>query len=302
VNAKHWLLFLSAALFWGASWSAAKLALAYVPPLNFSAQQFLLSTLVLLPLLIVNRRHLPTDRKTVIRLLVYSLINAMNIAVTNVGLQYESSGTSAMLTFTQPLIVFGLSIWLFHAKVRLTKVLGVVIGFVGVTVLSLKGSGVDLSFSSASLLLIGGAFFWALSTVFYKKYLNHVNRIVVTTAQFAVGCLVLFSFGGVFEGFPVSTDPLYLGILAYMAVVPTVMGSMIWLYLLSREDATELSTYGFITPIMAMLFGWWLLDESVTVRAVLGVVLIIVGVYLVQKRRRQGVVEQPLTNSDSSAL
>lgn len=286
------MLFLSATLFWGASWSAAKIALVYVPPLSFSAQQFLLSALVMLPLLIVKRKHIPADQTTLGRLLIYSLINAMNIAVTNVGLLYESSGTSAMLTFTQPLIVFGLSIPFFNAKPRIMKVLGVVVGFGGVAILSLKGSGLEVSFSSASLLLIGGAFFWALATIFYKKYLNNVNSIVVITAQFTVGCIVLFGFGWVFEGFPVSVDSVYLGVLAFMAIIPTVVGSTIWLYLLSREDATELSTYGFITPIMAMIFGWWLLSEVITERSLIGVGLIIVGVYLVQKRRRREIVEQ----------
>ncbi len=264
-----------------------------MPPFSFSAQQFLISTIVLLPLLVAARDKFPKDRTTLIRILVFSLINAVNIAFTNFGLQYENSGTSAMLTFTQPLIVFGLSVLLLNEKIRIMKILGVITGFVGVAILSLKGSGTAISFSATSLFLISGAFFWALSTVFYKKYLNDVNLTVITTMQFAVGFILLFILGTSFEGFPFPTDPAYLLILTYMSVAATVIGTTIWYYLLSREDATTLSTYGFITPIIAMVFGWWLLREEINERSFLGVGLIIVGVYLVQKQWRERKEKHP---------
>ena len=104
--------------------------------------------------------------------------------------------------------------------------------------------------------------------------------------QFAVGFILLFILGTSFEGFPFPTDPTYLAILAYMSVAATVIGTMIWLYLLSQEDPTTLSTYGFITPIIAMVFGWWLLIEEINERSFLRIGLIIVGVYLVQKQWR----------------
>ncbi len=240
----------------------------------------------MLPPLIATRSKFPKDRTTLIRVLVFSLINAVNIAFTNFGLQYENSGISAMLTFTQPLIVFGLSVLLLNEKIRIMKILGVILGFVGVAILSLKGSVGGISFSVTSLFLILGAFFWALSTVFYKKYLNDINLVVITTLQFAVVFFLLFILGTFFEGFPFPTNPTYILILLYMSVAATVVGTSIWLYLLSREDPTSLSTYGFITPIIAMAFGWWLLKEEINERSFLGVGLIIVGVYLVQKQWR----------------
>jgi len=271
-------------LIWGASWSAVKTALGYAPPFSFSAQQFLISTIVLLLPLIAARNEFPKNRTTLSRILIFSLINAINIAFTNFGLQYESSGTGAMLTFTQPLIVFVLSVLLLNEKIQVLKILGVIVGFLGVTILSLKGSGTVMSFSVTSLFLIFGAFFWALSTIFYKKYLNNVNLTVITTLQFAVGFVLLFILGKFFEGFPLPTNSTYIAILVYMSIGPTVFGTTIWLYLLSREDPTNLSTYGFITPIIAMVFGWWLLGEEINERSFLGVGLIIVGVYLVQKQ------------------
>jgi len=247
----------------------------------------------LLPPLVAARDKFPKDRTTLSRILVFSLINAVNIAFTNFGLQFENSGTSAMLTFTQPLIVFGLSVLLLNEKIRIMKILGVITGFVGVAILSLKDSGTAISFSATSLFLIMGAFFWALSTVFYKKYLSDINLTVITTMQFAVGFILLFILGTSFEGFPFPTDPAYLAILTYMSVAATVIGTTIWYYLLSRENPTTLSTYGFITPIIAMIFGWWLLQEEINERSFLGVGLIIVGVYLVQKQWRARKEKQP---------
>ncbi len=280
---RNWILFLVMALLWGSSWSATKTALGFAPPFSFASQQFLLSALALSPLLIAFRGHVPRDRKTMGRVVIFALISTLNIAVVNFGLVYESSGTGAVLTFTQPLIVFGLSVLFLKEEVKALKLLGVVVGFLGVSTLSAKGAGSLLPTSYTSLLMILGAFLWALATVYYKKYLGQVNVMVTNALQFPVGFLLLFALSKGIEGFVFPLNNVYLGLLVFMALGATVLGTTIWLFLLSQEDPTSLSTYGFIIPIIALIFGWALLGERVDERTFLGSALIIVGVYLVQK-------------------
>ena len=182
MSTKNWILFCVMALLWGAGWSVTKIGLGFVPPFSFSAQQFLLSATILLPFVMASRGSVPKDRKTLGHIAVYSLINAANIAVTNIGLLYESAGTAAMLTFTQPLIVYGLSILFLRKDIRAHKLLGVLIGFLGVSTLSLKGTGGNVAFSSTSLLIVLGAFLWAVATLYFKAKLEGVN-VTVTLAS-----------------------------------------------------------------------------------------------------------------------
>jgi O-acetylserine/cysteine efflux transporter len=285
LKTKNLSLFLLMAILWGSSWSLTKKGLEFVPPLNFASQQFLISTMVLMPFLVTMRDRLPRDARVLGRLVIFSLLNALSIAMVNLGLMHESSGIGAVLVFTQPLMVFGISVVLLHEKARSLRLIGVLTGLAGTTTISLKeGAGLIPAFSYATLLLILGAFAWALAAVYYKKYLNNLDVIVATTLQFAVGFVVLLAFSMASEGFVFPLVSQYLGILLYVSLGSSILGTVIWLYLLGREDATTLSSYGFMVPIIALIFGWWLLGESITGRYYLGTILIISGIYLVQKQ------------------
>jgi drug/metabolite transporter (DMT)-like permease len=272
------------AILWGSSWSITKKGLEFVPPLNFASQQFLISTVVLMPFVMASRDRLPKNSRVLGRVIIFSLLNAVSIALVNLGLLHESSGIGAVLVFTQPLMVFGISIILLHEKARTLRLLGVLTGLAGTTIISLKeGAGLVLPFSQATLLLILGAFAWALASVYYKKHLDNLDPIGTTALQFAVGSIVLSAFSMASEGFVFPLVSEYLGILLFVSLGSSIIGTVIWLYLLGKENATTLSSYGFVVPIIALIFGWWLLGESITGRYYLGTILIISGIYLVQK-------------------
>lgn len=287
MTTRNWLIFLCSALLWGSSWSVVKVALGYVSPFVFSFHQSLIVAIALLPILLVKRSEVPKNPKTFTHLLVYSLVNGVNVVVSNTGLVSENSGIGAVLTFTQPLLVFILSIFFLRESVNSWKLFGVVIGFIGVSLLSIPTGAQLFALSSSSLLLLFGAFLWACSTIYYKKYLVHVNIIVTTALQFTIGTLLLGILSVLLEGsFPPYSDIYnhsYLQLLIYNALAVSVCGNIIWLFLLRRETATNLSTYGFLIPVIALILGWRLLGEPIDLRAILGSSMILASVYTVQK-------------------
>ena len=114
-----------------------KSGLSYVDPLNFVLHRFLFSALALSPFLVILKERAPRDRESWVRLLLLGVINALGIFLTNVGLLYEKSGMSAVLTYTQPLFVFCMAVPFLKEKAKARRLLGVVIGFSGVVVLPL---------------------------------------------------------------------------------------------------------------------------------------------------------------------
>jgi drug/metabolite transporter (DMT)-like permease len=287
MTTRNWLLFLCSALLWGSSWSVVKVALGYVSPFVFSFHQSLIVTIALLPVLIAKRSEVPTNLKTFTHLLVYGLVNGINVVVSNTGLADESSGIVAVLTLTQPLLVFILSIVFLHEPVNSWKLFGIVIGLIGVSLLSLPTGAQLFTLSSSSLLLLLGAFLWASSTIYYKKYLVTVNIFVTTALQFTIGSLLLGILSVPIEGsFLVYSDTYnhsYLQFLLYNALAVSVFGNIIWLFLLRQETATNLSTYGFLIPVIALILGWGLLGEPIDLRAILGSSMILASIYTIQK-------------------
>jgi len=284
---QNWLLFASVVLLWGSNWSIMKVELNILQaPVTFVLHRFLVSVAVLFPGFVLLRGRLPRDRGTLVKLFVLCLIFVSIIVTQAFGLMEESSGIGSVLSYTQPLFVFCLAVPFLSEQVTAVKVVGVVVGFLGVVILFL---GRLAAFPVDSILvMLLGAFLWAVSVLFYKKFLTHVDPFVTHFMQLAVGSVFLCAYVFGTNGFVVSADVTYVGLLIVSSTGALAAGNVVWLYLLKREEATTLSGSSLIIPAVALLFGWWILRESPGFESVLGSGLTLAGVYLVNLRRKNG--------------
>ncbi|MFQ6095678.1 MAG: DMT family transporter [Candidatus Bathyarchaeia archaeon] len=280
---RNWLLFLIIVLIWSSNWSVMKIGLSYVDPLNFVLHRLLFSALALSPLLGILKERVPKDMETLTRLLLLGVINASGIFLTNIGLLYEKSGISAVLTYTQPLFVFCMAVLFLKEEANASRLLGVLTGFSGVVALSLGKIGSIESFPFSNIFLIIGAFLWAVSVVYYKKLLNQVNSIVTNIIQLAVGAIILTLLNALFGEFYFPLSRAYVPIVLYASVGASSLALTIWMFLLREEEATVLSSSSFIIPMAALFFGWLLLGENIELKSLLGTGLILAGVYLVNR-------------------
>ena len=283
---RNWLLFIIVVLLWSSNWSVMKSGLNYVEPLTFVFHRFLISSLFLSPSIMLMNKKIPRRRGDLARLLLLSMINAFGILSTNIGLTGEKSGLSAVVTYTQPLFVFCMAVPLLNEKTKASKILGILIGFLGVVVISIR-RGILLNGLTGSLFfLLLGAFLWAASTVYYKRSLSHVNPVLVNLLQMSFGTVLFFLMltpSGEFL-FPSSTD--YLMIVLYASIGSSAIAFTIWIHLLREEEATVLSSSSLIIPMVALFFGWLLLGETVKPQAFIGAILVMLGVYLVNRAER----------------
>lgn len=280
MRSRNWVLFLFLAVLWGSNWSFMKTGVSLVNPIALVFQRFLISAVVLFPVFLLLRKRIPKDRATLGRLVLLGLFNASNVFLMHAGLVLESSGIGSVLTYTQPLFVFCLAIPFLKEKVTAIKLSGVMLGFVGVVVL-FSGRISTLTLSFTPLIMILGAVFWAVAIVFYKKFLNHVDPFVANFFQLSVGVLVLAALSLFTNSFSFPNDPAYPWIILYVAIGGNVAGFSLWLYLLRQEEATSLSGSSFIIPVIALLFGWQLLGESISIQSMIGSALVLAGIYLV---------------------
>ncbi|KYH42773.1 MAG: transporter, partial [Candidatus Bathyarchaeota archaeon B63] len=133
------MLFLIIVFIWSSNWSVMKSSLLYVEPLTFVFHRFLISSLALTPAAVILNQKIPKRRGDLARLTILGMINAMGILSTNMGLAAEQSGLSAVLTYTQPLFVFCMAVPLLGEKAKPERVMGVIMGFLGVVIISTRG-------------------------------------------------------------------------------------------------------------------------------------------------------------------
>jgi drug/metabolite transporter (DMT)-like permease len=213
------------------------------------------------------------------RLLLLCSINVFGVTVTNTGLVGESSGIGAVLTYTQPLFVFYLAIPFLNERLKIARFVGTTVGFAGVVLLFLGSIG-SLTFVS-SVLMILGAFLWAVTIIYYKRFLSHVDSFVTNFFQWAFGVIPLAALNLYTGSFFFPKEMTYLWMVLYTAIGSACIGWTIWLFLLRKEEATVVSSSSFIVPLIALFSGWLFLGENITIESILGSALVLLGVFLV---------------------
>jgi len=271
---------------WSLGWPVMKAAFSYVGPLNLALHRFTLSALALSPLLIYLRNRIPSDKATILKLLLLGIVNASAIVPMYWGVVYETSGMGAVLTYTNPIFVFCLCVLFLRTEAKRERLLGVVVGFSGVIVISIaRADYIQTSVNTGDFLLILGAFLWAVTQVYYKTSLSHVDPAFTIVIQQALSAVFVAPFVLVVEGFSFPLTWSYLMLILYMSIFASGIAMALWLYLLRQEDVTVLSSSSFLIPMVAVFLGWLLLAEDIQPRSLIGMGLILTGLYLTSRPR-----------------
>ncbi|MFN9113938.1 MAG: DMT family transporter [Bacteroidota bacterium] len=284
----QWLIFLLLCLVWGSSFILMKLGLVALSPLEVAGLRLLSAGIVLTPFFFEawKKTNLKTKIFAVLIGLLGSFFPGILFCMAETTLHSSIAG---VLNATTPLFVMIVGFLLFRRAVQLIQVTGIMVGFLGVLLLFYPSISVqDGSFTAKALLIL-------LATIMYGFNVNIANLHLSSTAPLHVASLSLVMlipvdlFILVLQGF-FSKDfsAISLQKAAISSVVLGVFGTAMatWLFyvLMQRSGPlfSSMVTYGI--PFVAL--GWGMLaGEAITGIALLALLLILLGVYLVNKKK-----------------
>ena len=271
---------------WSTVWLFIKIGVRDVPPVTFAAWRIALALAVLAPITLARRTPLPRTRRD--WLLIGStgvVLLGVNYALLNWGIQYISSGLTAVLQALTPAFgfVFAHSL-LRDEKMTAVKGLALLLGIAGVGVIfahQLEFAGTRAFWGSVAV--VGGSACVAVAYVVMRRFGGHLHPSVVTAGQMtaAIGPLVVYA--ALVEGNPVRvpwTAAAALSVL-YLALLGSIAGAWLNYWLLKRIGATQLLVMGLVEPLVAVVLGAVFLGETMTGWTLVGGAGIIVGVALV---------------------
>jgi drug/metabolite transporter (DMT)-like permease len=280
-----WLLVLGA--LWGSSYLFIKVAVGEVPALTLVAARLVLGAAILWVLLLVSGQPIPRGRKLWAIYAVMGLLNgALPYSLIFWGEQTISSGLASLLQATMPIFTVILAHFL-SGDERLTwvKVVGVLIGFVGVGVLMVS----DLRLGLHANLL--GEFAVVFSSVSYagaaivaRGRLRGQPPLVSTTGQVTMGAVWTLPLSLVVDR-PFHLSPSLPAVGSWLALtfLGTVVAYLIYYALIERTGATFVSTVTYIIPVNGLLLGALVLGEPLTAILLVSLALILLGVLLVRR-------------------
>jgi drug/metabolite transporter (DMT)-like permease len=281
---KNSIMLLIVVIIWGANWVNMKIGLNYVTPLNYLFQRFLFSAIMIAPFVLFLKSGIRKDSRVISNVIVLCVIYAFSVMLMMLGLVSESSGISAIVTFTQPLFVFGLSSVFLRSEITITKVAGVLVGFAGIGMIYLEKIGSAGGAGLPILFLLLSALLWAVTIVYYKKISDDVHPYWISFSQVAIGSIVVLPFALTTGGVNFVSDLPYIASMAYITILSTVLAFFLWFYLLKNEDATTVSSSSLMIPVIALILGTFFLGETVNVYQVIGVALVLAGIYFVNRK------------------
>ena len=288
MKAKDWGLFFLVGVIWGTSFLWIKIALEEVSPIVLVAFRTLFGTLGLGLVLVLNKEIAITWKTLKERLPVFIILGLTNIAIPWLLISWAEkfidSGTAAILNGTVPLFTIFLSpIFVSDDKISAAKVIGLVVGFLGVVVLMSPGiqenPSSNLLGQAASLV---GALFYSVSIIFSRNKTKGISSQTQSFLQLAVGTVAVWIFAFFIERpFTLPQAPITWLALAWLGVLGSSVGYIIYFHLLHKIGPTRTSMTTFIPPLIGMILGIIFLHEPFYWQALVGAVMILSGIAIV---------------------
>ncbi len=286
------LLFVVVVLVMGTGYVAIRVGTETVPPTVLAALRFDTSAMVLLPYAFVSGRWRPRTISDVIAIFVLGeLVLAGTVGFLFVGQQYTTTAIAAVVMGLGPVVTASIaSLLVPDERLSATDAIGILLGFVGVTVVAhpsptgiLAGETVGIAFVLCAVLSssLGGVLLSRLETGL------SVASLTGWGALFGGLTLHLVSAGFGASLGTIEWTPVSIGALVYLAVVVGIVGYAALLVLLAEVGPTRTSLTSIASPGVAIVVGWLLLGEAVTTPTLVGL-LVVAGGFAVLHRTSIG--------------
>jgi drug/metabolite transporter (DMT)-like permease len=213
--------------------------------------------------------------------------------------QYVASGLAALLIATEPMFILVLGWMMGQQKISLLSALGLGLGVVGVAMLT----GAELTVKGSSLVgllaVLLGSLSWSLGVVVSPRLNLPSDALGRTALPTICGALLLLIAAGVTGEFREThwssiTARSIFG-LGYLITFGSVIAFTAYTWLLQRVPPTLVATHTYANPVVAVLLGWFLAHEPLTLRVVLASVAILGAIVLIRRGERAVAIKAPET-------
>ncbi|MEO8673528.1 MAG: drug/metabolite exporter YedA [Tahibacter sp.] len=276
------LALISLYLIWGSTYLAIRVALESFPPFGMAAIRFLTTGAVMYAFLRWRGTAAPTARQWRNCAITGTLLLGFGNGLVCYAEQSVSSGVAAVAVACMPLFAAVFGAYFGHWPRRLEAV-GLLIGFAGVVVLNFGG---DLRSSPiGAIALIAAASAWAFGSLWSKRQ-DMPAPMMNTAAQMLTGGValsILAALGG--EHLPGAVSVRSLLALIYLAVFGSLIAFAAYLYLLKTVRPALATSYAYVNPPVAVLFGVVIGGETVHALDLAGMAVILAGVAIIALAR-----------------
>lgn len=292
---KDILIGLLFAMLWSSASVVTKFGLQTSEPFVITNTRFVLAAILMLVWAhLVRRQPLPAPSEYR-KLLIYGMLNAsIYLGAFSWAMRYTTAGLGTLSLALNPLLIAIISAAFLKKKVGNAIWTGLLLGIAGVAIVTFPVLQNSTATPLGVGLLFGSMISYSLGTVYFSGITWTIPRLVINGWQILFGALTLLPFTlGLTDWEQHQWTATFWATVVWLIIPVSIVAVQLWLYLL-HQDAVKAALWLYLCPVLGFFYAWLLLGEPVTLYTVVGAVLVIWGLYISQRPRKQ------LTDKSSS--
>lgn len=280
------------AVVWGTTYLGIRVAVETMQPWYITSTRQGLAALIILAILLYKKQLAWIGWENFkLQLIPSVLMIVLANGFTTIAEQSLPSGLTSILSALSPLVVFLGGTMIGQQKATLKGFLGVIVGFLGVVFIFRDGLGdiLDPNYKTGILFLSIAILAWSAGTVYTKMHTHKSNNIALNLFyQFSIAAVIQYALALIMNpdvDFNAWSTRSILATL-YLSVFGSVIAFFAYHYALKRVTAIQVSVLNYINTIIAVFLGWLLLDEVIKFDFLIATVLIILGVFITNYKKK----------------
>ena len=282
------LIILSA--IWGSAFIAIKISVQFINPISIASLRLIIASLFLLTIFFYKKYVFNLSIRSIIFITLIGIIgNIIPFFLINWSEQFIQSNTTALLLSVAPIFTLILAPFLTKDdNFTLLKFVSIIIGLIGVFFIIGFGSISDFNDSESQfipkLAIIIAAMGYVLSSILAYN-LKDIDTMTLTTFVITAAAIISIPFMIYAELFyPSSFNSMSFLTILYLGLFPTAIAFQLRFHIISKAGPIFLSYVAYLIPAFGILWGYIFLKEKITFSIGIGVILILIGVFISQKK------------------
>ncbi len=284
------LAFFAIYVIWGSTYLLNKIAVNEIPPFFLAGIRFVTAGILIFGIALIGGRSIKISKKqffntVLLGFLFLSFGNGMVVW----ALKFVDSNFAALEISAQPLVIL-LMMWILQGKkIQPMSLLGIFLGMIGIYLLVSQKNILEQENAVVGMLMILSAMLsWAYGSLFVTKADLPKNYFVNTGYQMLTGGVLLFvlslAFGESWSA-PTSWSTEVQWSMLLLVIFGSIVAFTSFNFLLRMVSPEKVATNTYVNPIVAMVLGWYFLQEQITMQSVLAAVILLTGVYFINTKK-----------------
>ena len=283
---------------WGSTFVFTKMLLqSGLTPAQIFTLRFIIAYLLLLGYsLITHRSSLFTSswRDELLMVALGITGGSVYFLAENAAMLFTTATNTSLIVCSCPLFAMLLFAIVYRHSEHISKLqaLGSIVACMGMAIVVLNGHFVLHLSPLGDMLAFAACLCWAVYSLLIKRATDRYSSLFITRKVFFYGLLTIIPYYILRPSettlftihYSLFTLPVVLNLL-FLGVVASMVCYLLWNWVIGKLGAVVATNWVYFNPITTICFAWWLLDEKITVWFLLGSALILIGMYLADKKK-----------------